>query len=265
MLVFGAAVVVNRNPVASALSLVVSFLGLAALFMSLDAFFIGIIQVLVYAGAVMVLFLFIIMLLDFQAEEAAQDKRRRVRRRDLVSLRVDSCRFVLVIGTASGRGEAAFPPLAAVNGDDVRNVGMLLFSNYNLPFQIIGVLVLVATVGVIVLSKRETALSMVTLGDYLLVSGLLFTIGFAGVMLRRNIIIIFMSLELMLNAANLSLVAFSRFHVGADGLPNYNAQVFVFFIITVAAAEVAVGLAIIVALYRARQTTHVEDISTLKF
>jgi NADH-quinone oxidoreductase subunit K len=106
---------------------------------------------------------------------------------------------------------------------------------------------------------------MVTLGNYLLVSGLLFTIGFAGVLLRRNLITIFMSLELMLNAANLSLVAFSRFHVDATGLPNYNAQVFVFFIITVAAAEVAVGLAIIVALYRARQTTHVEDINTLKF
>jgi NADH-quinone oxidoreductase subunit K len=106
---------------------------------------------------------------------------------------------------------------------------------------------------------------MATLGDYLIVSGMLFTIGFAGVMLRRNIIIILMSLELMLNAANLSLVAFSRFHLGANGLPNYNAQVFVFFIITVAAAEVAVGLAIIVALYRLRQTTHIEDITSLKF
>jgi NADH-quinone oxidoreductase subunit K len=104
-----------------------------------------------------------------------------------------------------------------------------------------------------------------TLNHYLLVSGLLFTIGFAGVLLRRNIIIIFMCLELMLNAANLSLVAFSRFNVGADGLPNFNAQVLVFFIITVAAAEVAVGLAIIVALFRARQTTNVEDISSLKF
>jgi NADH-quinone oxidoreductase subunit K len=106
---------------------------------------------------------------------------------------------------------------------------------------------------------------MITLGDYLIVSGLLFTIGFAGVMLRRNIIIIFMSLELMLNAANLSLVAFSRFHIDSTGAPNYNAQIFVFFIIAVAAAEVAVGLAIIVALYRARQTTHVEDINMLKF
>jgi NADH-quinone oxidoreductase subunit K len=106
---------------------------------------------------------------------------------------------------------------------------------------------------------------MVTLGHYLVVSGMLFTIGFAGVLLRRNIIIIFMSLELMLNAANLSLVAFSRSRLTPDGLPNYNAQVFVFFIITVAAAEVAVGLAIIVALYRARKTTHVEDINSLKF
>lgn len=115
---------------------------------------------------------------------------------------------------------------------------------------------------------------MVTLNQYLLVSGLLFAIGFAGVLLRRNIIIIFMCLELMLNAANLSLVAFSRFHVQSSlpdsnghvlTLPDYNGQVLVFFIITVAAAEVAVGLAIIVALYRARQTTHVEDINSLRF
>jgi NADH-quinone oxidoreductase subunit K len=106
---------------------------------------------------------------------------------------------------------------------------------------------------------------MVTLGDYLFVSGVLFTLGFAGVLLRRNLIIIFMSLELMLNAANLSLVAFSRFHVNSAGLPDYHGEVFVFFIITVAAAEVAVGLAIIVALYRLRRTTHIEDINSLKF
>ena len=106
---------------------------------------------------------------------------------------------------------------------------------------------------------------MVTLGDYLVVSALLFTVGLAGVMLRRNLIVILMSLELMLNAANLSLVSFSRFRVGTNGLPDYNAQVFVFFVITVAAAEVAVGLALLVALYRARQTTDVDDITSLKF
>jgi NADH-quinone oxidoreductase subunit K len=106
---------------------------------------------------------------------------------------------------------------------------------------------------------------MTTLGDYLIVSAVLFVLGFAGVLLRRNVIIIFMALELMLNAANLSLVAFSRFRVTATGLPDYNAQVLVFFIITVAAAEVAVGLAIIVALYRARRSTNIEDINALKF
>src|SRR5881628_2313916 len=106
---------------------------------------------------------------------------------------------------------------------------------------------------------------MITLGDYLIVSSILFSIGFAGVMLRRNLIIILMSLELMLNAANLSLVAFSRFRVDSSSLPNYNAQVFVFFIIAVAAAEVAVGLAILVALYRVHQTTDVKDIRQLRF
>ena len=105
---------------------------------------------------------------------------------------------------------------------------------------------------------------MVTLNDYLIASGLLFAIGFAGVLLRRNVIIIFMALELMLNAANLSLIGFSRYNV-QNGLPDYNGQVLVFFVIAVAAAEVTVGLAIIVALFRARQTTHVEDINTLKF
>ena len=105
---------------------------------------------------------------------------------------------------------------------------------------------------------------MITLNDYLFASGLLFAIGFAGVLLRRNVIIIFMALELMLNAANLSLIGFSRYNV-RDGLPDYNGQVLVFFIITVAAAEVTVGLAIIVALFRAKQTTHVEDMNTLKF
>ena len=105
---------------------------------------------------------------------------------------------------------------------------------------------------------------MASLNDYLLVSGLLFATGLAGVVLRRNIIIVFMCLELMLSAANLTLVAFSRFHVSADGLPDYNGQMLVFFVITVAAAEVAVGLAIIVALYRARQTIHTDELTSLK-
>jgi NADH-quinone oxidoreductase subunit K len=93
---------------------------------------------------------------------------------------------------------------------------------------------------------------------YLLVSLALFCLGLLGVIMRRNLLVIYMSLELMLNAANLALVAFSRFQ------NNLNGQIMVFFIITVAAAEVAVGLALIVALYRKRQTAHVEDLATLR-
>ena len=101
----------------------------------------------------------------------------------------------------------------------------------------------------------------VGLEHYLAVSVLLFCLGLLGVLVRRNLLIIYMSLELMLNAANLALVAFSRFSSKPDDLDG---QVFVFFTITVAAAEVAVGLALIVALYRKRQTAHVEDLTMLK-
>ncbi len=104
---------------------------------------------------------------------------------------------------------------------------------------------------------------MITLSHYLVVSGLLFALGLAGVVARRNIIIIYMCLEMMLSAANLTLVAFSRFHV-LSGLPDYSAQALVFFTITVAAAEVAVGLAIIVALYRSKQSVEVESVTKLQ-
>ena len=97
----------------------------------------------------------------------------------------------------------------------------------------------------------------VGLEHYLAVSFLLFALGLFGVIIRRNVLVIYMCLELMLNAANLALVAFSRFNNNIDG------QLFVFFTITVAAAEVAVGLALIVALYRKRQTAHVEDLTSM--
>lgn len=95
------------------------------------------------------------------------------------------------------------------------------------------------------------------LGPSLLVSAILFSIGVVGVLLRRNAIVIFMCVELMLNAVNLTFVALSR-QLGLDG------QVFVFFVMTVAAAEAAVGLAIIIALYRHRDTVNLDTINLLR-
>jgi NADH-quinone oxidoreductase subunit K len=102
-------------------------------------------------------------------------------------------------------------------------------------------------------------MTSIGLEHYLVVSGALFSLGLLGVIMRRNLLVIYMCLELMLNAANLALVAMSRFNNNLDG------QIMVFFIITVAAAEVAVGLALIVALYRKRRTAHVEDLTAMKF
>ncbi|MBF6348339.1 NADH-quinone oxidoreductase subunit NuoK [Nocardia speluncae] len=95
--------------------------------------------------------------------------------------------------------------------------------------------------------------------NYLFLSALLFTIGAAGVLLRSNAIIVFMCIELMLNAVNLAFVTFARMHANLDG------QVFAFFTMVVAAAEVVVGLAIIVTIFRARRSTSVDDANLLKF
>ena len=95
--------------------------------------------------------------------------------------------------------------------------------------------------------------------NYLYLSALLFTIGAAGVLLRRNAIVVFMSIELMLNAVNLSFVAFARINGNLDG------QVTAFFVMVVAAAEVVVGLAIIMTIFRTRRSASVDDASLLKY
>jgi len=100
---------------------------------------------------------------------------------------------------------------------------------------------------------------MVPITNYLVLSVILFCIGVLGVFIRRNAIVIFMCIELMLNSANLALIAFSRHLNSMDG------QIFVFFVMTVAAAEAAVGLGIIIALYRNKETINVDDINLMKW
>src|SRR3982750_2495278 len=124
MLVFGAAVVLNRNPIASALSLVICFMGLSALFMSLSAFFVGIIQILVYAGAVMVLFLFIIMLLDLRAE-----KLRKINWTGTAGGLAVAVIFLVQVMSVIDRFPPARKPFPPLNGavDDVHGIGLRLF------------------------------------------------------------------------------------------------------------------------------------------
>ena len=99
---------------------------------------------------------------------------------------------------------------------------------------------------------------MVPVDYYIILSAILFTIGVTGVLIRRNALIIFMSIELMLNSANLAMVAFSSV------IKSFSGQIFVFFVIAVAAAEVAVGLALIVAIFRTKQSIDVDQMNSLK-
>ncbi|MBX9742034.1 MAG: NADH-quinone oxidoreductase subunit J [Chthoniobacterales bacterium] len=152
MILFALGVVSLRSPISCALSLVGSFLALAALFVTLDAFFIGIIQVLVAAGAVMVLFLFIIMLLNLQAEE-----RRPVKLSAMVGAGAIIFCFIKLLAeviAASPLLSRPIPLLQETATNDIAMIGTTLFRSFNLPFQIIGVLLLVATVGVVLLSRR---------------------------------------------------------------------------------------------------------------
>ncbi len=178
MLGFAAAVVFLRNPVSSALSLVASFAALSALYISLNAYFVGTLQVLVYAGAVMVLFLFIIMLMDIKAEA-----RRKVNKVAVIGGGVLVLGLVIQLGavtagfkegktemaqrpieykTASAAREAAGVKTATIDADlkqeilpDAKLVGESLFTRYNLHLQIVGCILLVGTVGVVALSRRE--------------------------------------------------------------------------------------------------------------
>ncbi|MCB1275520.1 NADH-quinone oxidoreductase subunit J [Prosthecobacter sp.] len=173
---FGFMVVTGRNPVTCALSLAASFVGLAALFLSLDAYFIATIQILVYAGAVMVLFLFIIMLLDIKAEEGKKLNLPAIVSGVLLAVLLTLQIFAVVSGTglagkspentplalteAAGKiGKAALPTitndLKAGTLPDAKLIGFTLFDQYGFHLQVVGLLLLVGTIGVVVLSKRE--------------------------------------------------------------------------------------------------------------
>ncbi len=155
-LIGGIGVVVYRNPVSSAFSMILSFLGLAALFIQLNAYLVGVLQILVYAGAIMVLFLFIIMLINVEEEE-----KRRFPIFSFLGAGGIAVAFVALLAVVLkrfGPGEATIPPIKALEGpgtSDTHLIGELLFSTYWFPIQIVAILLLVSTVGVVVLSKKE--------------------------------------------------------------------------------------------------------------
>lgn len=148
-----AGVVLNRNAVNAAMSLLVSFVGMAALFVLLDAYFLALLQVLVYAGAVVVLFLFIIMLFDVQGGDPHRRGRRLAVPAGVVAL------ALLVIGVVSliehSHLSGVIPPPGPAPGASLKNFGYALFTTYLLPMEVTGFLLLIAMLGVTVLGRRR--------------------------------------------------------------------------------------------------------------
>jgi NADH-quinone oxidoreductase subunit K len=248
-IVASALVVGQRNPMYSVLLLVASFAMISGLYVQLDAPFIAVIQIIVYAGALMVLFLYVVMLLNEPREDAADWDRVHPLRGSGTARFGAGLALVLVLQLAwallrtsqfrSGHWPDVVPRLRVrIRGHVRADSGGAC--RRGVP-------------------RASRGRAVIPLSHYLIVSAVLFAIGAAGVFMRRNVITILLSIEIMLNAVNLTFVAFGR-HLGTvDG------QIIVIFVITVAAAEAAVGLALVVALFRHRESLNPDAFTALKW
>ena len=249
-------VVVSRRPLYAALSLVVNMLSLALLFVMLSAQFLAAAQVIVYAGAVMVLFVFVIALLNPLREDSpVRDPSRGSRR--------CSSAPAWLLGPGGGfpwpqpggrLRPQRHPSSASAAGDHPGGGAPALTRDSPSP------------------SRpprwcwwwrpwaRSTSrgASNAAPGLFLLLSAMLFVTGAAGVLLRRNPLVVFMCVELMLNAGNLALLTFSRYHRNMEG------QVFALIVIAVAASEVVVGLALMVAIYKSGRAMDIDEMSEMR-
>ena len=271
--------VVQRNPVHCLLALVVTLLTIAVIFIGLDAVTVGFLQAIVYAGAIMVLFLFVVWLLNLQAELRSVPGYLALKAiAGLLCAALVAELFVLLGYAPSAGGAQAAAP---TDYGSIEALATTLFSDYLIAFEVTSVLLLAAIVGAIALARRTPSsqaasarrvaaaecagrvgggrLTMVPMSYFVGLSAVLFAIGVAGVLLRRNVIVIFMSIEIMLNAVNLAFVALGRRLGSMDG------QVIVFFVMTVAAAEAAVGLAIIISIFRNRETVNADELNLMRW
>ena len=292
----GFMVIASRNPVQSVLFLILAFVNAAGLFLMMGAEFLAMILVIVYVGAVAVLFLFVVMMLDVDFAELRQGFLQYLPIGALIGV-VFLLELMLVVGAyvidpGLVRSPAVPIPLADVM-TNTEALGQVLYTRYFYFFQAAGLILLVAMIGAIVLTLRERVgvkppghleaerphagdcgrgaegslppghlrrhAMVIGLGHYLTVAAVLFTLGVLGIFInRKNVIVILMSIELILLAVNINMVAFSTH------LNDIVGQVFALLILTVAAAEAAIGLAILVVFFRNRGSIAVEDVNMMR-
>ena len=263
-------VVFQRNPFYSVLFLVMHLIALATLFLLLSAEFVAAAQVIVYAGAVMVLYVFVVAYVGGLDDDLTEPSPIAAAITPLLvgALFVELSLAITGSGlkTIDSHGAKLSPGFGSPE-----QIGELFLTRFLIAFEVVSLLLLVAAVGAVVLAKREpraadhpsrssegVGLGRMDIVWYLILSALIFCIGAAGVLTRRSPLVILICLELMLNAGNLALVAFSRMTGTADG------QVFALIVMIVAAAEVVIGLGLIVAMYRRRLPMDVDEMNELK-
>ncbi len=276
------AVIFARNPVHSVLWLIVAFFNAAGLMLLVGAEFIAMLLVIVYVGAVAVLFLFVVMMLDIDFASLRSGFTRNLPFGIIIAFVLFAEIVVAVIAHKAGPVLAG-RPIPAAPTQNIVALGQLLYSRYLFAFEIAGLILLVAMIGAIVLTHRGRSdtrtprassqlrrrpgdaiklvdpgvgrgdETVIGLSAYLLVAAVVFTIGVLGIFLnRRNVILMLMAIELILLAVNINLVAFSAY------LGDLTGQVLAMFVLTVAAAEAAIGLAILVIFFRRRGTIEVD-------
>ena len=273
-------VILARNPVHSAISLVVTLVSVAVLFLQQDAHLLAAVQVVVYAGAIVVLFLFVIMLLGVDHPDHLRDPMRFQRTAAIVIGVVLLAEVLFLTGHQWATGAQA-PASDAIRGgtpglgNNVERIAAVVV--HRLPLAVRDHRRAARARGDRLGRPRPSqpfrrgrrdhggravtltlASFEITSSYYLVLAALLFTIGAIGLLTRRNVLVMFMCVELMLNAVNLTFVSF------ANELNDIRGQVIVFFVLSVAAAEVAVGLGIIVAIFRRRRGATADDLDLLK-
>ena len=239
MAILGAiSLILQRHPIHSALSLIVVMVALAGLYLLMGAEFVAAVQIIVYGGAIMVLFVFVIMLLNAGSEERTNIS--KMAGWAGLPLAIALMGFLAARAHKSPRHPALSRFRLSLRADLVPDPRRDSRRHRARP------------------TRSEGKPPMIPTHYYLILSAILFGLGVIAFIFRRNIITIFMSIELMLNAVNLAFVAFSQAWNRLDG------QVFVLFVIVVAAAEAAVGLGIIILIQRNRQSLNVERVDLLK-
>ncbi len=270
-------VIILRNPVHAALGLVLTLFGVAVQFVAMEAHFLAAVQVIVYAGAIVVLFLFVIMLLGVDESIDLSIEPIPIQRPLAAIMGLG---LVGLLGAAIVRAEDSLVinpgsgiDVAGETGNNDANIQQLasnLYGDHVFAFQLTSVLLIVAVAGTVLLTRKwprdagsenreqRRMIATISTSYYLVLAAMLFALGAFGLLVRRNPLIMFMCIELMLNAANLTFVAL------ATQLGDINGQTAVFFVMVVAAAEVVVGLGILVSILRRRPGATADDLAELK-